>query len=85
MSERTWLVSAVLAVLRHPSLWTTALAQLVRLAVPGWWRRRPFLPLPSEGYLHLRFTTMYGGDGTGPLDPEDLITWLRWCRGTVRR
>lgn len=85
MDRRSWFASASWAVLRHPGLWSTALVQMFRLAAPGWWRRRPFLPLPSPGYLHLRVTTMYGGDGTAPIDPEDLIRWLRWCRANARR
>lgn len=85
MSERSWLVDAVVAVARRPVLWPTAVAQLVRLAAPGWWRRRPFLPLPTAGYLRLRITTMYGGDGTGPVAADDLVTWLHWCRANARR
>lgn len=85
MEERSWIGPAVRAVARHPGLWPTAVAQGLRLAAPGWWRRRPFLPLPSPGYLHLRVTTMYGGDGTDPIEPDDLIRWLRWCRANARR
>ncbi len=85
VSERSWLLEAVGVVARHPVLWPTAIAQVVRLAAPGWWRRRPFLPLPSPGYLHLRITTMYGGDGTAPIVADDLVTWLRWCRADARR
>lgn len=85
MPDRTWITGALMAVLRRPLLWPTALGQLVRLAAPGWWRRRPFLPLPAPGYLHLRIVTMYGGDGTRPIEPDDLVTWLHWCRANARR
>jgi hypothetical protein len=71
--------AAVLAVARHPSLWATAAVQLVRLAPAGWWRRRPYLPLPDPAYLRFRLETQYG-DPSRPLDPADLLTWLRWCR-----
>lgn len=74
----------VLAVLRHPSLWWTAVATVFRLAPDGWWRRRPFLPLPDRDYLRFRMVTAYGGDGTAPPEPEDLITYLRWCRAWPR-
>lgn len=70
----------VLVVLRHPDLWLTALRQARRLAPDRWWSRRPFLPLPDRSYLHFRLVTAYGGDGTGPIRPEDLVTYLRWCR-----
>ena len=48
---------------RHPSLWATAVRQALRLAAPGWWRRRPFLPLPAPDYLRFRLQTAYGGTG----------------------
>lgn len=84
MAEQSWVVDAFRAVVRRPSLWPTAIRQVVRLAEPGWWRRRPYLPLPSPGYLELRIVTMYGGDGTAGIDPDDVVTWLRWCRATSR-
>lgn len=68
----------VWAVLRRPSLWLTALRMLWRMAPPGWWRRRPFLPLPDTSYLRFRLETQYGDDHD--LDPDDVITYLRWCR-----
>lgn len=80
MSDRTWVYRTLVAVAAHPGLWATAVVQVIRLAEPGWWRRRPFLPLPSPGYLHLRVVTMYGGDGSRPIEPADVVTWLRWCR-----
>lgn len=70
-------VGAVVA--RHPSLWSTGARQLVRLAPRGWWRRAPFLPRPDEGWLRFRLQTMYG-DAEHPLEEEDLLAWLRWCR-----
>lgn len=75
-----WALRAVATVLVHPPLWPTALRQAVRLAGPGWWRRPPFLPLPAPDYLRFRMQTAYGGDGTQPLVPSDLVTYLRWCR-----
>lgn len=68
--------------LRHPVLWPTAIATALRLAAPGWWRRRPYLPLPDADYLEFRMETQYGSD-TEP-DPEDLIAYLTWVRATRR-
>ena len=68
------------AVLPHPSLWPTAVRQARRLAAPGWWRRAPFLPLPAPDYLRFRMETAYGGAGDQAPVPEDLVTYLRWCR-----
>jgi len=66
-------------VVRRPDLWTTALRQLRRLAPPGWWRRPPHLPVPDPAYLRFRFVTAYGDDGA-PARPDDVITYLEWCR-----
>jgi hypothetical protein len=71
--------SVVVAVLRRPSLWTTALVQVARTAPPGWWRRRPFLPRPTADYLAFRQLTATGSIGGAPR-PVDVVTWLAWCR-----
>jgi alpha-beta hydrolase superfamily lysophospholipase len=70
------------AVLVRPSLWLTAVRTLARLAAPGWWRRRPHLPLPDADYLRFRMETQYGGDGSTPPAPADVVAYLRWCRRT---
>ena len=74
-----WTLAAAAAVLRRPSLWATAVRQLARLAPAGWWRRAPFLPLPDPAYLHFRMVTAYGGEGGAPR-PQDVVTYLHWCR-----
>jgi hypothetical protein len=79
--DRRWAVAAVGAVARHPSLWPTAARQALVLAAPGWWRRRPFLPLPTPEYMRFRLQTAYGGEGDGAPEPSDLVTYLHWCRG----
>jgi hypothetical protein len=71
---------SVAAVVRRPSLWPVGVRQARRLAAPGWWRRPPFLPLPPRDYLRFRMETAYGGAGDQSLDPDDLVTYLRWCR-----
>ncbi len=76
--DSRWLVDAGLAVGRHPSLWPTAAVQVRRLAAPGWWRHRPFLPLPDPAYLRFRLETQYGSDRDPA--PADVLTYLRWCR-----
>lgn len=68
----------LLSVLARPHLWITAVTSAVSLAPKGWWRRSPFLPIPDDDWLRFRLETAYGGDGTGPIDPQDLITWLEW-------
>ncbi|HVF32059.1 MAG TPA: hypothetical protein VM933_03380 [Acidimicrobiales bacterium] len=82
MSAR-WLARAFLAVLVRPGLWGVAVVQLLRLAVPGWWRRWPPLPLPDPAYLRFRLQTQYGDPEHDP-EPADLLTYLHWCRGYGR-
>ena len=65
------------ALAREPDLWATALGQAARLARPQWWRRAPFLPLPDPAYVRFRLDTQYG---QGEPDPDDLVTYLRWCK-----
>lgn len=73
-----WARAAARAVLAHPGLWGVAMSQVVRLAVPGWWRRRPFLPLPDPDYLRFRLETAYGDDRDP--EPADILSYLTWCK-----
>jgi hypothetical protein len=70
------------AVLVRPSLWTTAVRELHRMTPPAWWRRAPFLPVPDRDYLRFRLVTQYGN--AGPVDEQDVVTFLRWCRSADR-
>jgi hypothetical protein len=72
-------VAVAVAVLRHPTLWPTAARQLRRAACRDWWRRPPFLPVPSADYVRFRLLTQYG-DGAANPTPEDVVSYLRWCR-----
>ncbi|HWJ64273.1 MAG TPA: hypothetical protein VNS19_20040 [Acidimicrobiales bacterium] len=78
MSSGGWWVQAALAVLRRPSLWGVAIAQALRMAPSGWWRRPPFLPVPDPAYLRFRLETQYGSDREP--EPDDVVTYLHWCR-----
>ena len=78
MSAR-WIGPAALAVAVRPRLWWVAMAQAVRLAAPGWWRRWPPLPLPDPDYLRFRTQTAYGDPAADPT-PEDVVAYLEWCR-----
>lgn len=72
----------VLTVLRRPDLWWSALGALRRLAAPGWWRDRPYLPLPDPELWRFRMTTAYGRADVDP-EPADVISYLAWCRATA--
>lgn len=73
------MLRAGVAVLVRPGLWWIAVRQVLALAPRGWWRRPPFLPLPSQGYLRFRLQTQYGDPEREP-DPRDVVAYLRWCR-----
>ena len=74
-----WVLAVAVALAPHPALWRTAVAQVLHLAPRGWWRRRPFLPLPTQPYLAFRSQTMYGDASRLP-EPADVVVYLRWCR-----
>ena len=67
------------AVITKPSLWPTALRQWRRTTPPGWWRRRPFLPVPPRPYLRFRLVTQYGDSGRA-VEAADVLNYLAWCR-----
>jgi len=77
--QRAWIGPAALAVLRRPELWWTAVRQVRLLAAPGWWHRRPWLPLPDRDYLRFRLVTQYGDPDHAP-EPADVVAYLHWCR-----
>jgi len=72
-------IRTALALARRPGLWPTALRQARRTAPPGWWKHRPFLPVPAGEYLRFRLLTQYGDADATP-DPADTISYLEWCR-----
>ena len=77
------MIRSLLAVARRPRLWPTALRQARRTAARGWWRKPPFLPVPSGDYLRFRLVTQYGDPAAVP-DPADTIAYLEWCRSWDR-
>ncbi len=81
LTRLRWL-PATAAVLARPGLWATALRQGRRLAAPGWWRRRPFLPAPDPDYLRFRLETQYGAGGG--FEAADLVAYLDWCKAMER-
>jgi hypothetical protein len=61
----------------HPLDGIRLLRVLWRFRNRYWYRRFPFLPLPSRRYLRWRMHTAYGDDGTVP-PAEDLVRYARW-------
>ena len=73
------LVRVAGAVARRPDLWPVAVRQWRRTTPSGWWRRRPFLPVPSREYLRFRLLTQYG-DPDARASGADVVNYLAWCR-----
>jgi hypothetical protein len=73
--------TVISAVLVRPELWLTAVGAVHRLAAPGWWRRRRFLPLPDGRLWGFRMVTAYGRPDAAP-DVDDVVSYLEWCRST---
>jgi hypothetical protein len=69
----------VVAVLRRPDLWWTALGELRRLTPRLWWRTAPHLPLPDRRLWEFRMVTAYGRPDAEPTR-ADVIAFLEWCR-----
>ena len=73
------MIRAVLAIVRRPSLWATAVRQVRRTAAPRWWARPPFVPAPPPAYRRFRIVTQYG-DPEHPPVPGDVVNYLEWCK-----
>lgn len=71
---------ATLAVrsLRRPSTGVALLTVAWRFRRRGWWRRVPFLPLPSRDYLRWRMHTAYGDADIVP-PADDVVRFARWA------
>jgi len=69
--------ATVLAVLKRPRLWLTAVGAAFAFAPSDWWRRPPFLPVPDDEFIRWRTATAYGCDDAG-LVTEDVVAYLEW-------
>ena len=75
MRLSVWLA---LRALRRPATGVALLRVAWRFRRRGWWRRPPFLPLPSRDYVRWRMHTAYGeGDVVPPA--EDVERYARWA------
>jgi len=68
-----------IAVVLRPSYWPVSVTVIRRLAPRGWWRRPPFLPVPSSSYARFRMETQYGGESPLPT-VSDVLKYLQWVR-----
>jgi hypothetical protein len=67
------------AAARHPGMIPDLVSAAWAFRRRGWYRRPPFLPLPSASYLRWRLDTAYGDpEAVPPVD--ELRRFLRWAR-----
>ncbi|MGH9029978.1 MAG: hypothetical protein ACRDV4_10245, partial [Acidimicrobiales bacterium] len=72
--------TVVSAVMWRPWLWPVAVAETLRLAKPGWWRRWPPLPVPDEALWSFRVETAYDVRSGWPASADEVRSFLEWCR-----
>lgn len=76
----------LLLALRRPGLWPAMLSAAWAFRSRGWYRRPPFLPLPSREYMRWRLETAYGDPEAVP--PRDeiarFVTWSAEMRRRMR-
>lgn len=75
--RRFWAPGLGRHVLQHP-LDAVVLARAGwKLRSANWWRRAPFLPLPSRDYWDFRMTTV-GGSASYRPTPEAMVEAAEW-------
>lgn len=70
--------------LARPGLWRAMAGAAWAFRAKGWYRRPPFLPLPSPDYVAWRMETAYGDPGAAPPAGE-LAGFLAWSAAMRRR
>jgi hypothetical protein len=64
--------------LRRPRSIPNAIGAAAALAPRGWWRHRPFLPLPDPAYWRFRMETASGGEGDARPSPQEVVEVADW-------
>ena len=70
-------LTLALRALRSPSLVVDLLRVAWRFRARGWYRRPPWVPIPSRDYVRWRMYTAYGDYDAVP-PAEDVIRYARW-------
>lgn len=63
---------------RHPASVPAVAGAAWRLRANGWWRTRPFLPLPDPAYWGFRLMTATGSYD-GVLEPREVVDAATWA------
>lgn len=76
----------VLLALKRPRLWPALVSAAWAFRPRDWYRRAPFLPLPSKSYMRWRLETAYGDpEAVPPADEiERFVTWSADMRRRMR-
>ena len=74
----------VLLALRRPTLVPCMVGAAWAFRSRDWFRRPPFLPVPSSAYLRWRLETAYGDPEAVP-PAEELERFLRWGSAMRKR
>ncbi len=69
---------------RHPRLLPHLLRAAWTFRARTWYRRPPFLPIPSSSYMRWRMETAYGDADAQP-GPGELERYLLWATDMRRR
>ncbi len=77
-------IGLVKVAMRRPWLIPAMLATAWAFRANRWYRRLPFLPIPSKAYMRWRMETAYG-DGSAVVPSGDLERYLRWGSDMRRR
>jgi hypothetical protein len=62
---------------RHPSNVPLLLGASWRLRATGWWRRKPFVPLPDPAYWRFRLSTATGSP-SGSTSVREVVEFAKW-------
>ena len=78
MRWRRLLFPLILHGLRSPATASALLRVGWRFRRNDWWRRAPFLPVPSMPYVRWRMYTAYGDEAYVP-PAADVVRYARWA------
>ena len=79
MAAPAW--NVIRAALGQPGMIPDLLSAAWAFRRRGWYKRLPFLPVPSASYMRWRMETAYGDPDAVP-SAEELRRFLRWARRT---
>jgi hypothetical protein len=72
--------------LRNPRLIPPLLAAGWRFRRRDWYRKPPFLPIPTQAYVEWRMYTAYGSEGAPTAaDFERYLRWTHWMNRTATK